>query len=78
MDLKRIPSKILNLDEVMQTLYSNIAKQKNNSHYHYQDRMRKLFLYTKKINFGIYKKSQKYFHLFKIITIGTSSTGNVF
>ena len=44
-DLKRIPSKVINSDEVMRILYSNIIKQKNKPHY--KDRMLKFFLYTK-------------------------------
>lgn len=63
MDLKRIPSKILNLDVVMQTLYSNIAKQKINYPYYYKDRMLKLFLYTKKNKFWDLQKISEIFSL---------------
>lgn len=61
MDLNRIPSKILNLDVVMQTLYSNIIKQKNKLHY--ADRMLKFFLYTKKNKFWDLQKISEVFSL---------------
>ena len=60
-DLKRIPSKVINSDEVMRTLYSNIIKQKNKPHY--QDRMLKFFLYTKKNKFWDAPKIPEIFSL---------------
>jgi hypothetical protein len=62
-DLKRIPSKILNLDLVMQTVHTNIAKQKNKSFY--QDRMLKFFFYTKKNEFWDLEKIPEIFNLIK-------------
>jgi hypothetical protein len=62
-DLKRMPSKILNLDLVMQTVHTNIAKQKNKSFY--QDRMLKFFFYTKKNEFWDLEKIPEIFNLIK-------------
>ena len=62
-DLNRIPSKILNLDLVMQTVHTNIAKQKNKSFY--QDRMLKFFFYTKKNEFWDLEKIPEIFNLIK-------------
>ena len=62
-DLKRMPSKILNLDLVMQTVHTNIAKQKNKSFY--QDRMLKFFFDTKKNEFWDLEKIPEIFNLIK-------------
>ena len=62
-DLKRMPSKILNLDLVMQTVHTNITKQKNKSFY--QDRMLKFFFYTKKNKFWDLEKIPEIFNLIK-------------
>ena len=62
-DLKRIPSKILNLDLVMQTVHTNIVKQKNKSFY--KDRMLKFFFYTKKNEFWDLEKISEIFNLIK-------------
>ena len=62
-DLKRMPSKILNLDLVMQTVHTNIVKQKNKSFY--QDRMLKFFFYTKKNEFWDLEKISEIFNLIK-------------
>ena len=64
-DLKRIPSKILNLDLVMQTVHTNIVKQKNKSFSFYQDRMLKFFFYTKKNEFWDLEKISEIFNLIR-------------
>lgn len=62
-DLNSIPSKILNLDLVMQTVHTNIIKQKNKSFY--KDRMLKFFFYTKKNEFWDLEKISEIFNLIK-------------
>ena len=64
-DLNSIPSKILNLDLVMQTVHTNIVKQKNKSFSFYQDRMLKFFFYTKKNEFWDLEKISEIFNLIK-------------
>ena len=62
-DLNSIPSKILNLDLVMQTVHTNIIKQKNKSFY--KDRMLKFFFYTKKNELWDLEKISEIFNLIK-------------